>query len=491
MQSMSRSSWRLSLLALFALCPAAQTKAAPSGSDWRPVVTGRLENGVRYAILPRSGKEPGTGLLVRNEGGFIAERRPGERGLAHLIEHLLLVSPTTDAPDEVRHFIRIGLPLTFPAPSAGTTSWRETNYFLSTRTTTAADLGTLLGLFRGAATDLIFRADMVDEQRADVMREMAGRKPGNDVYASYIAAVAPQSPNDRIDAQNSDDVPTASIATIRGLYQRLYRPENMMIVVVGNVDAARVRALIEQRFGDWKADPAAAAPPAPMFKADRIRPISFAAQPQGRRTALISVVMPTPAPPASRRVQAERMLMDMLATRAVNDRLARAQPAGPAGKVGMFIDNGEQGHRQIMLWDNFAGDAWRPAIAGLRRMTCDLATTGFSDEEWRAAKQGVIRELEQRAGAMATVPNVDLAKDLSHALAAGEALIPPDEMLQRAVRWLPKVGTRTGGDWWQAQWRAGREHLRVELPEFIGVGDPEGAIRATADGADPRCKIRQ
>ncbi|MEN2786554.1 insulinase family protein [Sphingomonas qilianensis] len=429
---------------------------------------------------------------MRNEGGFIAERRPGERGLAHLIEHLFLVSPTTRAPDELRHFIRIGLPLTFPAPSAGTTSWRETNYFLSTRTTKAADLGTLLDLFREAATDLTFRADAVDDQRADVMREMAGRKPGNDIYASYIAAVAPRSPNDMIDAQNSDDVPTASVETIRGLYRRLYRPEKMMIVVVGNVDVTQVKMLIEQRFGNWRGEAATAASPAPVFQADRIQPISFSALPQGRRTALITVVTPTPSPPASRDEQAARMLMDLLATRAVNDRLALVQPAGPTGKVGVFVENGEQGHRQIMVWDNFAGDAWRPAVAGLRKMTCDLATIGFSDQEWSAAKQGVIQELEQRASGMAAVPNVDLAKDLSHALAAGEDLIPPDELLRRARIWLPSVDTRGGNRWWRRQWHAGREHIRVELPELAQIKDPAAAIRLAADAAvqDGGCKIR-
>jgi predicted Zn-dependent peptidase len=84
--------------------------APPSSRDWRPVVQGRLENGLRYAILPRSGNEPGVGLFMRVTGGFLAERRPGERGLAHLIEHLVFHSPTRSAPDELRRFRQIGFP---------------------------------------------------------------------------------------------------------------------------------------------------------------------------------------------------------------------------------------------------------------------------------------------------------------------------------------------------------------------------------------------
>lgn len=323
------------------------TNSPPFKRDRGTLVTGRLKNGVRFAILPRQGNEPGVGLLMRNEGGFIAERRPGERGLAHLIEHTVFRSPTTGLPDDLGHFTRLGLQLTFPAAHVATTTWRESNFFLSSKTRQPGDLDSILALLLEAATDLTFRADAVDLERESVMHEMADKKLGNEIYASYIAALAPGSPTDVIDAQNSDDVPTASVDTIRSLYHRLYRPENMMIVVVGDVKADEVKALVEKRFGSWKrTKPALRRAPFPMFQRDRIRPVSFSALPQGRRTALITVVMPTPAPPPSRNQQARAEVMDLLIMRAINDRLAASQPASLRGNVGAEIQNGEQGQRQ-------------------------------------------------------------------------------------------------------------------------------------------------
>ncbi|WP_164523703.1 insulinase family protein, partial [Sphingomonas sp. S-NIH.Pt15_0812] len=282
-------------------------------SDWRAPLIGRLANGVRFAILPRQGHEPGVALLMRNEGGFIAEQRPGERGLAHLVEHVAFHSPTMAAPDEFDHLKRLGIPLTLPAPNAGSTSWRETNYYLSTKTTASNDIDVLLTLFRDVATGMSLRADAVDASRGEVIEEMADKKLGNEIYGSYIAAIAPGSPNDRIEAQNSDDVQIASIDTIRGLYQRLYRPENMMIVVVGNVNPAETKALIERNFGDWKRERPITRPQHyPIFERDRIRPISFSALPKGRRSALVTVVLPTPAPPSSRGRQAQNDLMDLI-----------------------------------------------------------------------------------------------------------------------------------------------------------------------------------
>lgn len=150
---------------------------------WQPIVIGRLKNGIRYAILPRQGHEAGAGLLLRNDGGFIAERRPGERGLAHLIEHVAFLSPTTGSPTDRNHLPHVGLAVSLPAPSAGTTSWSETNYFMSSKTTKPEDLNALLGLFREVSSDLTFRADAVDEGRTQVVREIARRKSDNDIYA--------------------------------------------------------------------------------------------------------------------------------------------------------------------------------------------------------------------------------------------------------------------------------------------------------------------
>lgn len=465
-----------------------------SPSDWRPILHGRLKNGVRFAILPRQGNEPGVGFLVRNQGGFIAERRPGERGLAHLIEHIAFVSPSINAPDDLYHVQNIALPLTFPAPSAGTTSWNETNYFLSTRTVHAPDLDTLLRLFREAVGDLTFRSDAVDEARGQVIREMADRKLGNEIYASYIAAVAPGSPTDVIDGQNSDDVPSASIDTIRALYHRLYRPENTMIVIVGAVDAAQLKALIQKRFGTWKGVGPASARPAPTtLRSDHIAPISYSVMPQGRRTAMITVATPILTPPPTRRKQVEALLMDMLASRAMNNRLAKAQPGSPPGKVGVFIEDGEQGERLIMLWDNFAVGQWRAAVDGLGKTTCELDEAGFSNAEWTTAKQDVIKDLDQRASNMASVPNVELAKDLSHALAHGWDLIPPDELLRYAPSWFSTVGTTRGNRWWHQQWHAGPEQIRVEAPELDQIKDPTSVIRATVDNAvgNVGCRVRR
>ena len=172
--------------------------------------------------------------------------------------------------------------------------------------------------------------------------------------------------------------------------------------------------------------------------------------------------------------------MDMVAVRAINVRLALTQAAGPPGKYGIFIENGEQGgHRLIMLWDNFVPGQWRPAVAGLARTSCDLSTSGLSEQEWTAAKHYALHDLERRATDMA---NLEWARQLSNARTAGRHLIPPDEMLRHARTWLPAIGAQAMNGWWRRQWSAGAEHVRVESPELAQVQDPRAASARPSTG---------
>ncbi|VVT29284.1 hypothetical protein SPHINGO391_510085 [Sphingomonas aurantiaca] len=55
--------------------------------------------------------------------------------------------------------------MTLPEPSAGSASWRESNDYLSTRTTAPTDLDVLLTLFSDSATRMTFRAAAGDTSR--------------------------------------------------------------------------------------------------------------------------------------------------------------------------------------------------------------------------------------------------------------------------------------------------------------------------------------
>jgi zinc protease len=459
--------------------------------SWRPLVEGRLPNGLRYAILPRSASEPGVAIRVRVDGGFLAERRPGERGLAHLIEHVAFRSPTRTAPDQERRFFHVGFPLTLPDPAGGTTSWRETDYFVISRTNQPGNINALLGLYREVVSELLFPNRIVDEQRDAVMREMADKRLGNDIHAGAIAAIGPGSPTDVIDAQNSDDVPTASPDTINRLYQRLYRPETTTIVIVGDVDPDEIVTLITTQFGNWQGEgPAPELSPIPTFDSRRIAPISHSASRYAREGATFSLTLPY-EPVKSRASQAEADLRDMLMMRALNNRLKAGREAYPTGSYGFFIENGVNNFRFLVMWDDFVPGRWREAAANLARSVCDIRQTGFNEAEWATAKQGLIAELEQGAVHANEAANFDLALQLANAVTLDRNLLSPREMLAVAKSRLPGLDASEGRIWWLNQRAAGASHLRVTAPELALENDANSAIRNVVNDAvhDEACQI--
>ena len=76
---------------------------------------------------------------------------------------------------------------------------------------------------------------------------------------------------------------------VRAFHRRWYRPENVAVIVAGDMDTARLAALVRKYFGDWsvpgKAEPAPSfGDPAPPAGADPANPVGEA-QVEGQNQA--------------------------------------------------------------------------------------------------------------------------------------------------------------------------------------------------------------
>lgn len=447
--------------------------------DWPGIREGRLGNGLRYVILPRQADETGVAIYMQVEGGFLAEKRPGERGLVHLIEHLAFDGSTNLPSGEFR---RIGLPLTHPAPSAGATNWRHSTYYLTSRTGRPEDLDKLLFLFREVASELTFLPETVERQKVDVLREMTEKEHRNRIYADYIRAVAPGSPNDVIDAQNSDDVGSASVATIRALYKDLYRPESTTLTIVGDVDPSEIEPLIKDRFSDWQlsAEQRRSTPKAELDFSS-IRPVSVSNAADGRRGVTLSVVSAEPSRKLNREAEMRRVILDDVMIEALKHRFFTVNPLAAKEKLRVTIDDGKQGFRQIMLLLLPEPHEWRAAVTALLNAECSLATQGLSEDEWAFAKAATQNSLAEKADEEASISNIEIAERLTEAVAYDEPAFRPTILSRFGASWLPSVGPRVADGWWQGQWISHARHIRVEAPELSGVELPEKLVNGLVE----------
>lgn len=213
---------------------------------------GQMKNGVRYAVR-RNGVPPRqVSIRVRIDAGSLHET-DNEQGYAHLLEHLLFrESKYLGQAEAIYAWQRLGA--TFGSDANAETSPTHTAYKLDIPNIDDAKLSESFKLLSGMIREPVLNDANVAAERPIVLAEKrerggAGLRMADLTRQTFFAGqrLATRSPigtDETLKAANGKDV--------KAFYDRWYRPENTVIVVVGDADPMVLAGLVEQWFGDWK-----------------------------------------------------------------------------------------------------------------------------------------------------------------------------------------------------------------------------------------------
>ena len=195
-------------------------------------------------------------------------------------------------------------------------------------------------------------------------------------------------PQRRTGIGSIEQLDSATLADARAFHQAYYGPDTATLIVAGNFELARLRALVDEYF--------AAIPPRA-----RPQPVEIAAR-EPRRTRPRHVAangpnVPLPAvgaiyqvPPADSPDVAVLEVIDAILSQGDNSRLHRALVrSGKAVEIGEYVDSSQEaGHLPVYALINPATD---PAeVAGLIAAEIDkLRTEPVSEAELREAKNEI------------------------------------------------------------------------------------------------------
>jgi len=213
---------------------------------------GVLSNGMRYAIQKNATPPGQAALRLWFDAGSLNET-DAQQGLAHFLEHMAFNgSKNVPEGDMVKILERHGL--SFGADTNASTSFSQTTYQLDLPKTDDDTVDTAMMLLREAAGELTIAPDAVDRERGVVLSEERTRdSPGYRTFVNTFAfQLQGQRPPQRLPIGKTEILKTASAQTIRDFYQAWYRPENAVVVAVGDFDVDAMEAKIKARFGDWK-----------------------------------------------------------------------------------------------------------------------------------------------------------------------------------------------------------------------------------------------
>ncbi|MEN7536482.1 M16 family metallopeptidase [Aurantiacibacter flavus] len=274
MKTVFRRSLPFAFLAPFALAacataqspaPLAETTAPATPSDSSltalvdevqiPYERFTLENGLT-TLVHTDRKAPIVGVTVYYRVGSRHEPR-GRTGFAHLFEHLMF-----GGSENVENF-------DIPLEAAGSTStngstWYDRTNYVETVPTGALDLALFMesdrmGYLLGAVTQ-----EKLDNQRMVVQNEK--RQNDNQPYGllDYLMAegLLPVGHPYRHDTIGSmADLEAASLTDVQKWFRDNYGPNNVVLVLAGDIDAATARPMVERWFGDIPRGPEVAEAP--------------------------------------------------------------------------------------------------------------------------------------------------------------------------------------------------------------------------------------
>ncbi|MGH8709634.1 MAG: M16 family metallopeptidase, partial [Burkholderiales bacterium] len=201
----------------------------------------RLDNGLRVLLVPDASADTVTVHITylvgsRHEGY-------GEKGMAHLLEHMLFKGSTRH-PDVKQEFASRG------ARWNGSTSDDRTNYF-ETLPASGDNLEWALAMEADRMLNSFVRkADL--EAEMTVVRnefEMGENSPGSILFQRMQRlAFAWHNYGHAIIGARSD-IESVPIERLRAFYRTWYQPDNALLVVGGRIEPRRALALITRHFG--------------------------------------------------------------------------------------------------------------------------------------------------------------------------------------------------------------------------------------------------
>ena len=405
-------------LATNAVCAEADWYGGPwahEDSDLVPdsrIHFGRLPNGFRYALITNTLPPGRVSMYLNVQVGSLMEEE-FQQGYAHFVEHMAFNgSKHFPAGSLIPFFQQNGM--SFGGDTNAHTSLAETVYKLNLARTDTETLRTGLRVLRDFADGLTFDEQEVEDERGVILSEkiardneqaQAGRWRRERLYHGTHFA------RDTIGTEEC--ISGATRDGLLAFYQKWYRPERMVLVVVGDLAVESLPELIEEQFSSITAKG-----PAPVTEnwgtpeAPPLRAI-FHKRPVTGSTVSIMAQHPREYPSDSVAFQTSQMIQSVAAL-CVNQRLSFREETEPGiWSRAVFQDRSRQGFLPTAtLFAVSDADAWKNALSAVVDEWRTILAEGFSDAEIVQAKKMLRAGLERKIKLDASLPSDEVASQI-------------------------------------------------------------------------------
>lgn len=403
----------------------------PQDKEW---IFGELSNGLRYAIR-KNGLPPGqVSIRIRMDVGSLYER-PSELGYSHLLEHMVFrQSKYLGDGAAIATFQRLGA--TFGSDTNAVTTAISTTFKLDLPDGKPAKVDEAIKLLSGMVTAPTLSEANV---RSDIPIVLAEKREGGGpaervfeqtqqvLFTGLKLGVRPV-------IGTEATLKAASETSVRAFHQRWYRPENCVVVIVGDIDPAKLEGSIKTWFADWKGlgprtpEPPFGDPLAPKGAkgSTPVGEVRVIAEPTMPRQITYAVMRPW-RPVRDTIAYNQGNMVDLLAQAIINRRLeARARAGGSYLAAQVQQEKYNRSADITFVAVTPIGPDWAKALSDTRAVIADaIAKPPTQQEIDREAKEfAVIYDNSVEKRRLQT--GAQLADDMVTALDIRETIAAPE-----------------------------------------------------------------
>ncbi len=441
-------------------------------SDLQPdpaLVFGRLANGLRYVLMASKEPKNRVALYLNVQAGSLQETDE-QRGVAHFLEHMLFNGTTHYPPGTlVEYFQSIGM--TFGGDTNAHTGFDETVYNLMLPSGEPQALADGFKVLADYARGALLLEKEVNRERGVILAEKRSR----DSAASRVSKQQMQFDFAGTLVAKRDPIGTEEVLgaadshLLRSYYDRWYHPENMIVVVVGDIEPKETEKVLERHLATLAGAGEVGACPELGAVQESGTEILFFPEPELGYTGLALTTVFNVQPRVDTLAWEVEQLRQYVAVALLNNRLEKIEQksgsplAQPKAMAGIFL----QRFGYATLTARTETDKWQEGLAQLQTTLGQALRDGFTEAELTRGKQEVTAYLEK---AMQTAPSRDsrqLAEDIIRKLNSNEVVLSPAKEM---ALYRPVVDTMSLAEVntaFRQLWSRSRR-----LVEVVGVVDP-------------------
>jgi zinc protease len=401
-------------------------------SDLQPdpsLVFGRLDNGLRYVFMTNHKPKDRVALYLNVQAGSMHETEE-QRGVAHFLEHMLFNGTTHYPPGTlVEYFQSIGMG--FGGDTNAHTGFDETVYNLLLPSGSPKVLEEGLRVLADYARGALLLPEEVDRERGIILAEKRTR----DSAASRVSKEQMQFDFAGTLVAQRDPIGTEKVLhsadsrLLRSFYDRWYRPENMMVIAVGDMNLKEAEKILKQYFSTLKGVGQIGACPPFGTVAESGTAVLFHPEPElGYANVALTTVFNTQPRPDTLAWEKEQ-LRQYVAVSMLSDRLDTLEQkpdsplAQPRAMAGIFV----QRIGYATLATRTEPGKWQQGLTLLQTTLAQALQNGFSEGELRRAKREIAAYLEKAVQTASSRDSGEIAGQIIRKLNSNEVILSPTQ----------------------------------------------------------------